>query len=128
MIKPKKVCNNLVVLILALHQFYPQKVEFWWPGGGGRFRERKWLCFLTAFCVGLVSALAAVDGLLADIKAFIEFRTRILASRNFSHFDNEAGAQELIIPNYIHYIRLHQPELRSAVSLLTKGLSHETWE
>ncbi len=77
-----------------------------------RFRERQWLSLLTAFCLGLVASLNSLDGLLADVKAFIEFRTRILDGKDFRNFDNEVGAKELIIPNYVHYIRLDQPELR----------------
>ncbi len=77
-----------------------------------RLREREWVSLLALFCLGLVASLAWLDGLLVDLKAFIEFRTRILDTRNFTNFDNETGAAEFIIPNYIHYIRLDQPELK----------------
>ena len=49
---------------------------------------------------------------MSQTRAFIEFRTNILRPTDFSQFDNVSGAGREIIPNYVHYIRLQQPEIR----------------
>ena len=57
-------------------------------------------------------SLSWSDQYITDVKAFIEFRTNILKKVNFTNFDNVNGVAKEIIPNYIHYIRLEQPEIR----------------
>ena len=65
------------------------------------------------FCVGIIISLVWVDSYVSDIKAFIEFRTDVMKSINFTGFDNvNSTSGEKIIPNYIHYIRLEQQEVR----------------
>ena len=65
------------------------------------------------FCVGVIISLTWVDSQVSDIKAFMEFRTNIMKKVNFTGFDNVSGMEGVeIIPNYIHYIRLDQPEIR----------------
>ena len=67
---------------------------------------------LIALCVGLILSLSLCDYYISDTRAFIEFRTDILRTVNFTNFDNERGSDKPVIPNYIHYIRLEQPEIR----------------
>ena len=62
--------------------------------------------------MGLLASLTWADSLLSQTRAFIEFRTNILRPTDFSQFDNVSGAGREIIPNYVHYIRLQQPEIR----------------
>ena len=69
------------------------------------------------FCVGIIISIAWVDSYVSDIKAFIEFRTDVMKSINFTGFDNvNRTSGEKIIPNYIHYIRLEQQEVRWALT------------
>ena len=74
--------------------------------------ERGFIRHFILFCVGIVLSLSWVEGYVSDIKAFMEFRTNIMKKVNFTGFDNVHGADREIIPNYIHYIRLEQPEIR----------------
>ena len=62
--------------------------------------------------LSLSSSLSWSDPPIRNVKAFIEFRTNILNKVNFSNFDNVHGVSREIIPNYIHYIRLEQPDIR----------------
>ena len=57
-------------------------------------------------------SLSWSDPYIRNVKAFIEFRTNILNKVNFSNFDNVHGVSREIIPNFIHYIRLEQPDIR----------------
>ena len=75
-------------------------------------REKVFFKHVILFFLGLNVSLLFCDLLIKDIKAFIEFRTNILNKMNFSDFDNVRGSSKMIIPNYIHYIRLGQPEIR----------------
>ena len=75
-------------------------------------QEKLVLRHFIVFCIGALSSLLWADTLISDIKAFIEFRTNILNTVNFTNFDNKIGTKKLIIPNYIHYIRLDQPNIR----------------
>ena len=74
--------------------------------------EKVFFRHLIAFCVGLILSLSLCDYFMSDTRAFIEFRTNILRKVNFTNFDNERGSDKPVIPNYIHYIRLEQPEIR----------------
>ena len=66
------------------------------------------------FCIGVIFTLTWVESFIVDIRAFMEFRTDIMKKVNFTGFDNVSGIPDReIIPNYIHYIRLEQPEIRS---------------
>ena len=75
-------------------------------------KEKKLIKHLILFLIGLIISLECCDVYISEIKAFIEFRTRILNKVNFSGFDNEVGSEKYLIPNYIHYIRLDQPYIR----------------
>jgi len=76
-------------------------------------RERQVARHLTVFCVGLCLALHLVESTLRTTRAFLEFRTGAHSTQDFSKFDNISGlVGREVIPNYIHYIRLQQPELR----------------
>ena len=75
--------------------------------------ERVFIRHFILFCVGVFISLTWVDSYVSDIKAFMEFRTNIMKKVNFTGFDNVNGVTgKEIIPNYIHYIRLEQPEIR----------------
>ena len=74
--------------------------------------ERVLIRHFILFCVGVILSLSFVDSYVSDIKAFMEFRTNIMKRVNFTGFDNVKGAEREIIPNYIHYIRLQQPQIR----------------
>lgn len=75
--------------------------------------ERVFIRHFILFCVGIIISLTWVDSYVSDIKAFMEFRTNIMKKVNFTGFDNVSGVLDSeIIPNYIHYIRLEQPEIR----------------
>ena len=75
--------------------------------------ERVFIRHFILFCVGIIISLTWVDSYVSDIKAFMEFRTNIMKKVNFTGFDNVSGVFDSeIIPNYIHYIRLEQPEIR----------------
>ena len=76
------------------------------------FSEKVFFRHLIVFCVGLILSLTILDPHISDTRAFIEFRTNILRKVNFTNFDNQKGSNKLLIPNYIHYIRLEQPEIR----------------
>ena len=75
-------------------------------------REKVILRHFIVFCIGLILSLSWAEQHISDMKAFIEFRTNILKNINFTNFDNVKGADRYLIPNYIHYIRLEQPEIR----------------
>ena len=75
-------------------------------------REKLFFKHVILFFIGLNVSLLICDPLMKDIKAFIEFRTNILNKMNFSDLDNVKGSSKMIIPNFIHYIRLGQPEIR----------------
>ena len=75
-------------------------------------REKVILRHFIVFCIGLILSLSWAEQYISDVKAFIEFRTNILKNINFTNFDNVNGADRYLIPNYIHYIRLEQPEIR----------------
>ena len=75
--------------------------------------ERVFIRHFILFCVGIIISLTWVDSYVSDIKAFMEFRTNIMKKVNFTGFDNVSGVLDSeIIPNYIHYIRLEQPQIR----------------
>ena len=76
------------------------------------FSEKVFFRHLIVFCLGLITSLTLLDPHISDTRAFIEFRTNILRKVNFTNFDNNKGSEKLLIPNYIHYIRLEQPEIR----------------
>ena len=76
------------------------------------FSEKVFFRHLILFSTGLIVSLTLLDPLISDTRAFIEFRTNILRKINFTNFDNKKGSEKLLIPNYIHYIRLQQPEIR----------------
>ena len=76
------------------------------------FSEKVFFRHLIVFCLGLITSLPLLDPHISDTRAFIEFRTNILRKVNFTNFDNNKGSEKLLIPNYIHYIRLEQPEIR----------------
>jgi len=76
-------------------------------------REKQLSRHLTTFCLGLSVALFLCEEEIRASRAFLEFRTGALGVRNFSNFDNISGLPgREVIPNYVHYIRLQQPELR----------------
>ena len=79
------------------------------------FSEKIFFRHLIVFCVGLTLSLDQLVPLISDTRAFIEFRTNILRKVNFTNFDNVKGSDKLLIPNYIHYIRLEQPEIRYVI-------------
>ena len=75
--------------------------------------ERDCVRKFIVFCVGIILSIRWVDSYVSDIKAFIEFRTDIMKGVDFTGFDNINGVNnKVIIPNYIHYIRLNQSEIR----------------
>ena len=87
-------------------------------------REKVFLRHFIVFCLGLILSLSWTDKYISDMKAFIEFRTNILKNVNFTNFDNVKGADRYLIPNYIHYIRLEQPEIRQGNVSIIKS-SHQ---
>ena len=76
------------------------------------FSEKVFFRHLILFFTGLIVSLTLLDTFISDTRAFIEFRTNILRKVNFTNFNNKKGSEKLWIPNYIHYIRLQQPEIR----------------
>ena len=74
--------------------------------------EKSFIRHFIVFSIGVIVSLAWADQYISDMKAFIEFRTNILKKVNFKDFDNDKGSDKYLIPNYIHYIRLEQPEIR----------------
>ena len=75
-------------------------------------RERLLVQHFIVFNFGLILSLIWCQLYICNIRAFIEFRTDILKSVNFSNFDNQRGAERFVIPNYVHYIRLNQSYIR----------------
>ena len=74
--------------------------------------EKSFIRHFIVFSIGVIVSLAWADQYISDMKAFIEFRTNILKKVNFKDFDNDKGSDKYLIPNFIHYIRLEQPEIR----------------
>ena len=74
--------------------------------------EKSFIRHFIVFSIGVIVSLGWADQYISDMKAFIEFRTNILKKVNFKDFDNDKGSDKYLIPNFIHYIRLEQPEIR----------------
>jgi len=76
-------------------------------------REKELSRHFTTFLLGLSATLFLCENEIRASRAFLEFRTEALNTRNFSNFDNISGLPgREVIPNHVHYIRLQQPEIR----------------
>ncbi|XP_023320869.1 uncharacterized protein LOC111695693 [Eurytemora carolleeae] len=76
-------------------------------------KHRTLMIHLIIFLVGVLAAVLFSESLITSTRAFIEFRIGVYKENRFGNiFSPVENSDGFLIPNYIHYIRINQSELR----------------